>query len=356
MARRNGESATKVTNTSPANKRARSSSAKVAPRNPTSPQKGRRSYEDAVVPQSGTSKSERLDAPSTRTRARTSMLATVVLAADANIPVKAGTSDKFWLKTSALVFTLCAAACIIAWLFHIAPPLSTPPESCAQLSANSIAGALLPQMLGGTGNTVDTVRSLWKCASVYHAESPVYTAAVLGAIYVALQAFAIPGPLLLSVVAGALYGPWNAQVFIAVCATTGACLCYGLSHTLARPLVQSSFPDRIADMRTRVFKHKDNLFWYMLFLRITPMCPNWLVNLASPLVGVPFFTFAGATFLGLLPANFFHAHTGASLQSLSASESWSLQDNGASLFTLIALQFVALIPALLKSRLAKMDA
>jgi len=46
-------------------------------------------------------------------------------------------------------------------------------------------------------------------------------------------------------------------------------------------------------------KHRDNLFWFMLFLRISPMLPNWFVNISSPIVGVPYFIFFLATLIGI---------------------------------------------------------
>lgn len=50
--------------------------------------------------------------------------------------------------------------------------------------------------------------------------------------------------------------------------------------------------------------HKSDLLWYMTFLRLVPMSPNWLINVTAPIVGVPFFTFAGSVFIGLMPYNF----------------------------------------------------
>jgi uncharacterized membrane protein YdjX (TVP38/TMEM64 family) len=44
--------------------------------------------------------------------------------------------------------------------------------------------------------------------------------------------------------------------------------------------------------------HRHNLLWYMLFLRLTPLIPNWFVNLGSPLVGMPYVYFLTATFFG----------------------------------------------------------
>jgi uncharacterized membrane protein YdjX (TVP38/TMEM64 family) len=36
----------------------------------------------------------------------------------------------------------------------------------------------------------------------------------------------------------------------------------------------------------------------MIFLRIVPVVPQWLVNIASPLINVPLYTFMPAIFLG----------------------------------------------------------
>jgi len=40
----------------------------------------------------------------------------------------------------------------------------------------------------------------------------------------------------------------------------------------------------------------------MLFLRVTPTLPNTFINVASPIVDVPYHTFLLATFIGLIPA------------------------------------------------------
>jgi uncharacterized membrane protein YdjX (TVP38/TMEM64 family) len=55
----------------------------------------------------------------------------------------------------------------------------------------------------------------------------------------------------------------------------------------------------------------------MLFLRITPLLPNWLINLASPIVGVPYKYFILATIFGLMPANIMHVSMGSEIASLN---------------------------------------
>lgn len=52
----------------------------------------------------------------------------------------------------------------------------------------------------------------------------------------------------------------------------------------------------------QISKRRDKLLNYMLFLRITPTLPNLFINLASPIVDVPFHVFFLATLIGLVPA------------------------------------------------------
>lgn len=53
---------------------------------------------------------------------------------------------------------------------------------------------------------------------------------------------------------------------------------------------------------SQVAKRREKLLNYMLFLRVTPTLPNTFINLASPIVDVPYHIFFLATFIGLIPA------------------------------------------------------
>jgi uncharacterized membrane protein YdjX (TVP38/TMEM64 family) len=54
----------------------------------------------------------------------------------------------------------------------------------------------------------------------------------------------------------------------------------------------------------QIAKRKDKLLNYMLFLRITPTLPNTFINMASPIVDIPFHIFFAATLVGLIPASY----------------------------------------------------
>lgn len=56
-------------------------------------------------------------------------------------------------------------------------------------------------------------------------------------LYIFLQTFAIPGPIFLSILSGALFGGVEGFFLVCFCATSGASMCYGLSSVLGKPLV-----------------------------------------------------------------------------------------------------------------------
>lgn len=79
---------------------------------------------------------------------------------------------------------------------------------------------------------------------------------------------------------------------------------------------------------------------------------NDFMRLACPMVNVEFKYFFLATLIGLLPANFFHVSTGATLNQAASNHSGS---NTTNFIILFVLQFVALLPTLFKSKLQEMD-
>ena len=84
----------------------------------------------------------------------------------------------------------------------------------------------------------------------------------------------------------------------------------------------------------------------MLFLRITPILPNWFINISSPIVGISFLNFFFATLFGLMPANIIHVRTGIFLNDMD-----KIGLNLNSLFLLVLIGFVALIPIIFKSKI-----
>jgi uncharacterized membrane protein YdjX (TVP38/TMEM64 family) len=161
-------------------------------------------------------------------------------------------------------------------------------------------------------------------------------------LYVILQAFSIPGTIFLTVALGSLFGlpvGFAASMFAAV---LGASCCFFLSHLIGKRLAQRLFPSLMDEFGRRISQQRAHLLNYMLFLRATPIVPNWFINIASPLFGVPYRYFFIATALGIIPAVFTFVQAGVTLQELSAtadlSRTWS------SLALMFGLGLLCLLP------------
>ena len=105
---------------------------------------------------------------------------------------------------------------------------------------------------------------------------------------------------MLSLLSGTLFGGIRGFFLVTICATVGASCCYGLSYMLGRNMFLKMFPGMISKFYSRIQQNKDNLLFYMLFCRITPMIPNFFINVASPIIGVPYWIFAVVTLVGLV--------------------------------------------------------
>lgn len=170
---------------------------------------------------------------------------------------------------------------------------------------------------------------------------------VFSLIFSSLQSFAIPGSLFLSILSGYLFPFFVALALVCTCSMVGASLCFLLSQLLGRKLVLHFFPERAEKWAKQVHKHRDNLFNYIVFLRVTPFLPNWFINLTAPVIGVPLYPFAFGTFIGVAPPSFIAIQGGQTLHDMTSKDgAFSITS-----FALLAVcGLISLIPILLRNR------
>jgi uncharacterized membrane protein YdjX (TVP38/TMEM64 family) len=137
------------------------------------------------------------------------------------------------------------------------------------------------------------------------------------ALYVAVVALSLPGGVFLTLVGGMLFGVLAGGLAAALGATSGAiCIFLIAKSAFGERLIRRAGPR--AEKLAQGFRA--DAFNYLLFLRLVPLFPFWLVNLVPALAGVRLKTFAAATAIGILPATFVFALLGASLENILASE------------------------------------
>jgi uncharacterized membrane protein YdjX (TVP38/TMEM64 family) len=134
--------------------------------------------------------------------------------------------------------------------------------------------------------------------------------------YICMTALSLPGGLVLTVAGGLLFGCWLGGVAAVISATAGATLLF----LVARGALGETFVARAGPWLAKLRDgFRADAMSYLLFLRLVPAFPFWLVNIAAAILGVPLKTYVIATFLGIIPATFAFAAAGAGLESVIAA-------------------------------------
>ncbi|MFA5017514.1 MAG: TVP38/TMEM64 family protein [Methylobacter sp.] len=159
-------------------------------------------------------------------------------------------------------------------------------------------------------------------------------------------ALSLPGGTVLSLLLGLLFGRWMGTLLIVISATLGATALFWLARYLL-----SDWAEQRLRSNTLAKKLLDGFqadaFNYLLFLRLVPAFPFWLVNLAPAFTPVSLRIYVMTTFIGIIPGSFVFANLGQSLGSIQRL------DQLLSTQTLLAfslLGVLSLLPVWLKYR------
>ncbi len=174
----------------------------------------------------------------------------------------------------------------------------------------------------------------------YYDAHRVATVAGFMAIYIVQTALSLPGAAILSLAAGAIFGTLLGTLYAVIAATVGATLAFLVTRYLLHDLVQERFGKRLEGVNRELEARGLN---YLLFLRLVPVFPFFLINLAAGLTRLPLRTFFTGTLLGIIPGGFVFVNAGASLATVD-SLSGIVSPRVLGSFALLGL--FALVPAL----------
>lgn len=133
-------------------------------------------------------------------------------------------------------------------------------------------------------------------------------------VYVVQTALSLPGATVLSLAAGAIFGAATGTVYAVIAATIGATLAFIVTRYLFHDAVQAKFGHRLAAINRELETAGLN---YLLFLRLVPLFPFFLINLAAGLTRLPLRTFVIGTLIGIIPGGFVYVNAGASLATIT---------------------------------------
>ena len=150
------------------------------------------------------------------------------------------------------------------------------------------------------------------------ADHAVAAVAVFIAIYIVVVALSIPGALFLTISGGVLFGTLIGGSGAVSSARRSARPSSSWSPGARAAKTSCAAPGPLACKLADGFRA--DAFSYLLFLRLVPAFPFFLVNLVPALVGVKLPTFVAATVIGIMPATFAFAFFGSGLDSVIAAQ------------------------------------
>jgi uncharacterized membrane protein YdjX (TVP38/TMEM64 family) len=141
------------------------------------------------------------------------------------------------------------------------------------------------------------------------------------AIYAAAVALSFPGAAFLTVGGGVIFGTLAGGLAAVTAATLGATAIFLIAKYACGGVAGCSWARRAGPLGEKLAAgFREDAFCYLVFLRLVPLFPFWLVNLIPAPAGVGLVPFVAATALGIIPATFVFAFFGAGLNSAIAAQ------------------------------------
>ncbi|MDH3461047.1 MAG: FAD-dependent oxidoreductase [Burkholderiaceae bacterium] len=163
--------------------------------------------------------------------------------------------------------------------------------------------------------SLDYIKSRQVDFAALYDERPLLVASVFMAVYVAVTALSFPGAAVLTLAAGAIFGLLAGTVIVSFASSIGATLAFLASRYVLRDSVQSKFTDRLADINRGIEKEGS---FYLFTLRLVPLVPFFVINLAMGLTKMKVVTFYGVSQIGMLAGTVVYVNAGTQLSKIDS--------------------------------------
>ena len=205
-----------------------------------------------------------------------------------------------------------------------------------------VLGAITAGLVWGGRLDFETLKANREALLAFTREHYVAMLVAVTLVYTAATAVSFPMGIVMTFAVGFLFGRWVGTAIVVAAASVGATLAF-LS---ARYLFADAARRRMGPTLQRLARgFEQDAFNYILFVRLVPVFPFWLMNLVPAFTPVPARTFFTATLIGILPGTFVFANVGESLARIESPRDLVGRQT---LFALALLGAMSLVPIVLK--------
>jgi pyruvate/2-oxoglutarate dehydrogenase complex dihydrolipoamide dehydrogenase (E3) component/uncharacterized membrane protein YdjX (TVP38/TMEM64 family) len=150
--------------------------------------------------------------------------------------------------------------------------------------------------------------------SWYQAD-PARTLAGFFALYVAVAGLSLPGGAILTLVAGALFGLLWGTIVVSFASVIGATIAFLAARFVLRDWVKARFAGRMQAIDEGIRREGG---FYLFTLRLIPLVPFFVINLAMGLTSIRPWTFVWVSQVGMLAGTLVFVNAGTQLASIDS--------------------------------------
>jgi pyruvate/2-oxoglutarate dehydrogenase complex dihydrolipoamide dehydrogenase (E3) component/uncharacterized membrane protein YdjX (TVP38/TMEM64 family) len=163
--------------------------------------------------------------------------------------------------------------------------------------------------------TLDALKSKQAAIETYRNAHPVLTPLLYGLLYVAVTGLSLPGAAILTLAGGAVFGLFWGTLIVSFASTIGATLAFLAARFLFRDAVKTHFAERLQTIDNGVAKEGA---LYLFTLRLVPLFPFFVINLAMGLTNIKTQTFYWVSQIGMLAGTIVYVNAGTQLGQLQS--------------------------------------
>lgn len=149
----------------------------------------------------------------------------------------------------------------------------------------------------------------------YYEGHPIQLMAIFLIAYVISVALSLPIATVLTLAGGAVFGFWMGTFLVSIASTVGATMAFWVSRFVLHDWVQKRFGDKLQAINEGI---KREGAFYLFTLRLVPIFPFFVINLAMALTPVKSVTFFFVSQVAMLPGTMAYVNAGTQLSKINS--------------------------------------
>jgi uncharacterized membrane protein YdjX (TVP38/TMEM64 family) len=180
-----------------------------------------------------------------------------------------------------------------------------------------LAAALAFWRLGlGSYLTLEYIKGRQGEFMAYYVAHRALVIALYMLLYVAVTGLSLPGATVLTLAGGGIFGLWVGVAVVSVASTVGATIACASARFVLSGWVERRFGERLAPMHEGLRREGS---FYLFTLRLIPVFPFFVINLAMGLTRIPLRTFFLVSQAGMLPGTVVYVNAGREIAKIESA-------------------------------------